>query len=159
MHTRQSTVFSAIVVLLLSVGQALAGEPVAAATNAAAREVRIKFADLGGDSIALHGVQSSASVNFGIRGDEVVVGASLNLHLTYSPSMLPDLSHLRVALNGQILLKSLGSGASQCSSMSLTPLTLPSGGLHDPSNSGDTDFLGSKPVVSAAPAVIDGVVQ
>jgi len=63
------------------------------------------------------------------------------------------------ALNGAILLKSLGSGAAQCSSMTLTPLTLPSGGLHDPSSSADSEYLGTMPVVTGAPKVIDGVVQ
>jgi hypothetical protein len=63
------------------------------------------------------------------------------------------------ALNGAILLNSLGSGAAQCSAMTLTPLTLPSGGLHDPSSSSDADYLGTEPTVSASPAVIDGVVQ
>src|SRR5581483_8585894 len=43
------------------------------------------------------------------------------------------------ALNGAILLKSLGRNAAQCSSMTLTPLTLPSGGLHDPSNPSETE--------------------
>lgn len=63
------------------------------------------------------------------------------------------------ALNGQILLKSLGSGAAQCSSMTLAPQTLPSGGLHDPSSVNDTEYLGTKPTVTAAPKVIDGVLQ
>jgi len=63
------------------------------------------------------------------------------------------------ALNGAILLKSLGSNATQCSSMTLTPLTLPSGGLHDPSNPSDAEYLGTVPTVTAAPKVIDGVVQ
>jgi hypothetical protein len=63
------------------------------------------------------------------------------------------------ALQGSILLKSLGSGASQCSAMTLTPLTLPSGGLHDPSDSADSEYLGTKPTVTSAPKVIDGVVQ
>jgi hypothetical protein len=63
------------------------------------------------------------------------------------------------ALNGEILLKSLGSGATQCSSMTLTPLTLPSGGLHDPSNATDSEYLGTMPTVTVAPKVIDGVVQ
>jgi len=63
------------------------------------------------------------------------------------------------ALNGAILLKSLGSNAPECSSMTLTPLTLPSGGLHDPSNSSDTEYLGTMPTVTSAPKVIDGVVQ
>lgn len=63
------------------------------------------------------------------------------------------------ALNGSILLKSLGSGATQCSSLTLAALTLPSGGLHDPSSSADSDYLGTEPTVTAAPKVIDGVVQ
>ena len=63
------------------------------------------------------------------------------------------------ALNGAILLKSLGSNAAQCSSMTLTPLTLPSGGLHDPSDPSDADYLGTMPTVTSAPKVIDGVAQ
>jgi hypothetical protein len=63
------------------------------------------------------------------------------------------------ALNGQILLKSLGSGAAQCARMTLAPLTLPVGGLHDPSSTADSEFLGTMPTVTAAPKVIDGVLQ
>ena len=63
------------------------------------------------------------------------------------------------ALNGQILLKSLGSGAAQCAAMALTPLPLPSGGLHDPRNANDSAYLGTKPTVNAVTKVIDGVVQ
>lgn len=63
------------------------------------------------------------------------------------------------ALNGAILLNNLGSGAAQCSSMTLNPLTLPSGGFHDPSNAGDSEYLGTMPTVTASPKVIDGVVQ
>jgi hypothetical protein len=63
------------------------------------------------------------------------------------------------ALNGAILLKSLGSNAAQCSSMTLTPLTLPSGGVHDPSDPNDTSYLGTMPTVTSAPKVIDGVLQ
>jgi len=63
------------------------------------------------------------------------------------------------AQSGEILLKSLGTSAAQCSSMTLTPLTLPSGGLHDPTSSSDSEYLGTMPTVTAAPKVIDGVVQ
>jgi hypothetical protein len=63
------------------------------------------------------------------------------------------------ALNGAILLKSLGSGATQCSSMPLTPLTLPAGGLHDPSSSAESEYLGTIPTVSGTPKVIDGILQ
>ncbi len=64
------------------------------------------------------------------------------------------------ALQGAILLKSLGSNAAQCSNMTLTPQTLPSGGLHDPSNSSDSEYLGTQPTpASSTPKVIDGVKQ
>ena len=64
------------------------------------------------------------------------------------------------ALNEEIRLKNLGaSAATACASMTLTPVPLPSGGTHDPTNSSDAFYLGSKPTVTAAPAVIDGVVQ
>ena len=67
------------------------------------RQVKVSFADLGVGSMDLRGVQPMAGVNLGTRMDEVVVAAKLRLRLTYSPSMLPDLSHLRVSLNGQVL--------------------------------------------------------
>jgi len=63
------------------------------------------------------------------------------------------------ALQGAILLKSLGSNAAQCSNMTLTPLALPAGGLHDPSDSADSEYLGTTPTVTSAPKVIDGVKQ
>lgn len=67
----------------------------------AAHEMRVTFAELGADSIALQGVLSTAGLDLGIRKDEVVVGAVLHLRLTYSPSLVQDLSHLRVSVNGQ----------------------------------------------------------
>ncbi len=64
------------------------------------------------------------------------------------------------ALNAEIRLKNLGASASSaCAAMTLTPVTLPNGGTHDPSDASDVEYLGSKPSVTAAPAVIDGVVQ
>ncbi len=64
------------------------------------------------------------------------------------------------ALNAEIRLKNLGSSASTaCASMTLTPVTLPSGGTHDPTNASDAEYLGTMPVVTAPPAVIDGVAQ
>ena len=67
------------------------------------REAKITFTDLGSGPIALQGVQSIAAINIGVRRDEAVVGAALHLHFIYSPSMLPELSHLRVSVNGQVL--------------------------------------------------------
>ena len=76
--------------------QVVGGSPV--------REMRVTFAELGGaGSISLQGVQSTAGLDLGIRKDEVVVSAVLHLRLTYSPSLIPELSHLRLTLNGQTL--------------------------------------------------------
>jgi hypothetical protein len=80
-----------------------AADKVPAPAADAVRESRISFADLAGGALALQGVQSSAQINLGTRGDEAVVGARLHLRFTYSPSMLPELSHLRVSINGQVV--------------------------------------------------------
>ena len=61
------------------------------------------------------------------------------------------------ALNGEIRLGLANS--SNCAAMTLTPLTLPSGGTHDPSSASDSEYLGTMPTVTAAPKVIDGVLQ
>ncbi len=64
------------------------------------------------------------------------------------------------ALSAELRLKNLGASASSpCAAMTLTAATPPSGGTHDPSDSSDSEYLGTMPVVTAAPRVIDGVVQ
>jgi cellulose synthase operon protein B len=67
------------------------------------RQTKMTFAELGAGPMELHGVKAIGAVNVGARMDEVVVAARLRLRMTYSPAMLPDLSHLRVSLNGQVL--------------------------------------------------------
>lgn len=63
------------------------------------------------------------------------------------------------ALDEEIRLNDLGANASQCSSMSLTPLTPPSGGVHDMSDPSDSFYIGVQPTVTDSPKVIDGIVQ
>jgi hypothetical protein len=64
------------------------------------------------------------------------------------------------SLNAEIRLKNLGDSASTaCASMTLANVQPPTGGTHDPSDSADAFYIGVKPVVTAAPKVIDGVVQ
>lgn len=63
----------------------------------------LTFAKLGAPALELRGTQPSASINLGVRGDEVVMAAKLRLRFTYSPALLPQLSHLRVSLNEQVL--------------------------------------------------------
>jgi len=55
------------------------------------------------DTVRLTGAQAEIGVPFGLRRDEVVTGASLTLNFAYSPSVLPDLSHLVVLLNGEVV--------------------------------------------------------
>ena len=50
----------------------------------------------------LQGVESSDSVNFDIRADEVVKGAQLLLKYSYSPALLADLSQINVLVNGEV---------------------------------------------------------
>ena len=50
--------------------------------------------------LKLRGVSSSIGIPFGIRTNELVQNATLNLRYSYSPSLIPELSHLRVSVNG-----------------------------------------------------------
>lgn len=90
--------------------EAVPGEDAAAAPEAVAapEEVRservLSFTDLSGSpSIQLRGTEGIYSWPFGLRLDETVVGAEVVLRYTASPSLLPDLSHLRVRINGEIV--------------------------------------------------------
>jgi hypothetical protein len=51
----------------------------------------------------LRGVDGQNSVLFNIRDDEVVNRAELFLNFTFSPALLPELSHLNVRLNGEVV--------------------------------------------------------
>lgn len=51
----------------------------------------------------LRGIQHASGVNFGIRADEVVTGARLHLNYSYSPSLLANISHIRVLVNEQVV--------------------------------------------------------
>jgi hypothetical protein len=65
------------------------------------------------------------------------------------------------ALDAELRLKDLGSGTTTpaCNGLTLTPLTPPTGGTHDMTNTGDAYYIGVKPTVTASPKVIDGIVQ
>lgn len=52
--------------------------------------------------IRLRGVDGSAALPLSIRADEVVVAARLRLAYSYSPSLLAELSHLNVMVNGEV---------------------------------------------------------
>lgn len=73
-------------------------------TGAGADEQEISFAlqDLGGHNAEdIRGVDGLYTWPLGVRLDHSVVGATLQLRYTASPSLLPDLSHLKIRLNGE----------------------------------------------------------
>lgn len=64
--------------------------------------VTLSLKDLGAtNQLALRGTSALQGVHFGVRSDEVVTGASLNLKGAISPSLLPNLSNITVTLNDQ----------------------------------------------------------
>lgn len=66
------------------------------------RKVKLTFASLGTGAMELRGGQPMGALTFGTRMDELIGAAKLRLRMTYSPAMVPDLSHVRVILNGQV---------------------------------------------------------
>lgn len=84
------------------------------------------FASLGfGKSIRLSGDHNSVTIPFSVRLDEVARRARLHLRFTASPALLPELSHLKVSLNGQMLatvaLPKESAGTAQLRDVELDP--------------------------------------
>ena len=68
------------------------------------RQIDLSFARMGGTGgINLRGTEGETTLNFSLRGDEVVESADLRLDYTFSPALLADLSHLKVYLNDELL--------------------------------------------------------
>ncbi|WP_322101575.1 cellulose biosynthesis cyclic di-GMP-binding regulatory protein BcsB [Paraburkholderia sp. J41] len=67
------------------------------------RRQTLTFADLGAlDPLQLRGTEGQNGVPFSVRNDEVVTAAMLHLVYSYSPALLPDLSQLKVLVNGEV---------------------------------------------------------
>ncbi len=65
---------------------------------------RMTLTDLSGQMfIPLRGNDGQTQINFNVRKDELVTKAVLNLHYTYSPALLPVLSHIKVTLNDEVI--------------------------------------------------------
>ncbi len=68
------------------------------------RQEVLTLRDLGANApIRLIGVQGEGSLPFSVRRDEVVTGGKIDLSYAYSPALIPELSHLTVLLNGEVL--------------------------------------------------------
>ena len=70
----------------------------------APRSLTLTFKDMGQSGLmTLRGIESDGGVGLGVRRDEVVVSARLRLVFTFSPALLPALSHLKVLFNDELL--------------------------------------------------------
>ena len=78
--------------------------PQTSQTPAGVRVHSTSLKDLGAlFPLQLRGVDGVSGVVFGVRSDEVVASAKLHLNYSYSPGLLPDISHLRVLVNEQVV--------------------------------------------------------
>ncbi len=68
------------------------------------RMVTISLKEMGAlTPVKLRGVDGSWLFPFSIRSDEVVVSAKFKIDYSYSPSLLPELSHLKIMLNDEVV--------------------------------------------------------
>lgn len=74
-------------------------------SGAPLRDSRLDFTQLAPPpgSMTLRGSQPSGQIEFGVRSDEVVTRALLNLSYRPSPALLPTLSQLKVYLNDELI--------------------------------------------------------
>ncbi|MEO6698073.1 MAG: cellulose biosynthesis cyclic di-GMP-binding regulatory protein BcsB [Paraperlucidibaca sp.] len=61
------------------------------------------FSEIGAGGYDLIGLNNNAYLNVGVRADEVVQSATLELSLAYSPALLEGLSHIKVYLNNEVV--------------------------------------------------------
>jgi hypothetical protein len=73
--------------------------------NAPVRDVQLSFTDVAPPpgAFILRGVRPEGQVEFGVRSDEVVSQAMLDLEFTPSPSLIPVESHVKVYLNDELM--------------------------------------------------------
>jgi hypothetical protein len=77
---------------------AAAGAPAATPPAGAVRELNLT--QLGIDyAVQLRGISGTVGIPFNVRADELVTAASFKLNYAYSPSLIPELSHLKVTVN------------------------------------------------------------
>jgi hypothetical protein len=78
--------------------------PKTEAATIPSRQSVLTMKDIGASRpIELKGVNSNAYLSLGVRLDEVVTKAKLHLNYTLSPALLPNISHLKIYLNDEVL--------------------------------------------------------
>jgi len=53
--------------------------------------------------VELHGVDGRRDLKLSVRSDEVITSAKLHLNYAWSPALIPELSHLKVMLNDEVM--------------------------------------------------------
>jgi hypothetical protein len=79
-----------------------AASNIVAPAAGAARDVSMSQMGAYG-AVKLRGLDPTSTLNVSIRNDEVVTAAKLKLIYTYSPSLIFELSHLKIYLNGEVV--------------------------------------------------------
>lgn len=79
--------------------------PVIPASNAPVRDVQLHFADVAPPpgTFTLRGTRPEGQIEFGVRSDEVVSQAMLDLEFTPSPALIPLDSQVKVYLNDELM--------------------------------------------------------
>jgi cellulose synthase (UDP-forming) len=60
------------------------------------------LADAGSGTIEMHGIDSQDTIFFTLPQTHVVKAAKIHIYYTFSPSLLPQLSHIQLLLNGTL---------------------------------------------------------
>ncbi|CAI0976667.1 Cellulose synthase regulatory subunit [Serratia rubidaea] len=73
--------------------------------NAPVRDVQLPFAQIAPPpgAFTLRGTRPDGQIEFGVRSDEVVSQAQLDLEFTPSPALIPVESHVKVYLNDELM--------------------------------------------------------
>lgn len=73
--------------------------------NAPVRDVSLPFAQIAPPpgTFVLRGTRPDGQIEFGVRSDEVVSQAMLDMEFTPSPALIPVESHVKVYLNEELM--------------------------------------------------------
>jgi cellulose synthase operon protein B len=98
----------------------------AAAPDAVPAERSLSFRQLGlQESAEIRGIDGDLRLSIGMRRDELVTRARLVLRYTWSPALIPALSHLKLSMNGVVIgtapLPRNETGATTTASFDLDP--------------------------------------
>jgi len=100
----RSAVLILIAALFCGIAHTLSAQslPKPVANPEGAYHDRFTLAEAGASQIDLHGIDSRTEVYFTLPQTHVVQAAKIHVHTTFSPSLLPQLSHIKLLMNGTV---------------------------------------------------------